>query len=48
MNLSHKMKLRYNTSLPFIKAENIKQSKTKFSLPRIDLLKTPTKKKRKF
>ncbi len=32
--------------LPFIKAENIKQSKTKFSLPRIDLLKTPTKKER--
>ena len=29
--------------LPFIKAENNKLSKTKFSLPSIDLLKTPTK-----
>ncbi len=29
--------------LPFIKAENNRSSKTKFSLPSIDLLKTPTK-----
>ena len=32
--------------LPFIKAENNKLSKTKFSLPLIDLLKTPTNKER--
>ena len=32
--------------LPFIKAENNRSSKTKFSLPSIDLLKTPTKKER--
>ncbi len=32
--------------LPFIKAENNRSSKTKFSLPPIDLLKTPTKKER--
>ena len=33
--------------LPFIKAENNGLSKTKFSLPSIDLLKTPTKMERK-
>ena len=32
--------------LPFIKAENNRSTKTKFSLPSIDLLKTPTKKER--
>ncbi len=32
--------------LPFIKAENNRSLKTKFSLPSIDLLKTPTKKER--
>ena len=32
--------------LPFIKAESNTSSKTKFSLPSIDLLKTPTKKER--
>ena len=32
--------------LPFIKAESNRSSKTKFSLPSIDLLKTPTKKER--
>ena len=32
--------------LPFIKAENNGLSKTKFSLPSIDLLKTPTKRER--
>ncbi len=32
--------------LPFIKAENNRFSKTKFSLPSIDLLKTPTKRER--
>ncbi len=32
--------------LPFIKAENNRLSKTKFSLPSIDLLKTPTKRGR--
>ncbi|WP_440920432.1 DNA translocase FtsK 4TM domain-containing protein [Candidatus Pelagibacter sp.] len=32
--------------LPFIKAENNRSTKTKFSQPSIDLLKTPTKKER--
>ncbi len=32
--------------LPFIKAENNRSTKTKFSLPSVDLLKTPTKKER--
>ncbi len=32
--------------LPFIKAENNMSTKTKFSLPSIDLLKTPTKKEK--
>ncbi len=32
--------------LPFIKAENNRSSKTKFSIPSIDLLKTPTKRER--
>ena len=32
--------------LPFIKAENNRSTKTNFSLPSIDLLKTPTKKER--
>ena len=32
--------------LPFIKAENNRSTKTKFSLPSIDLLKTPNKKER--
>jgi DNA segregation ATPase FtsK/SpoIIIE, S-DNA-T family len=32
--------------LPFIKSENISESKIKFRLPNLDLLKTPTKKER--
>ena len=48
MNIFHKMKLKilFKKIFPFIKSENKSETKIKFKLPSLDLLKIPTKKER--
>jgi S-DNA-T family DNA segregation ATPase FtsK/SpoIIIE len=41
-----KLKILFQTDLPFIKSDNKSETKINFKLPNLDLLKTPTKRER--